>query len=90
MKIEKETMEILTPYFQKKEINCAKIAMETQIPHGQVLSYFSAWLRKMTKHSEAAKVDDHFENKPPRCPTCNKLKNEVTDMAVCRDVFHYL
>ena len=90
MKLNDENMKKLIPYFERNENNCAKIAEVEQMSKYKVLTYFSIYLRDLARNSEAAKVDARFENKPSRCPTCGRLKEEVTDMAVCRDVFHYI
>jgi len=71
----------LVPWFAQNKYNCAEIARQTNMGHAQVLKYFSRYLVQLQQE----KVEE-----AQRCPSCGKLKNEVTEMKECRDVFHYL
>lgn len=61
------------------ELSLKNLCKELDIPYNNSLKWFS----HMLKHYNPAMS-------APRCPSCNKRKSEVSDMTVCRDVFHYL
>ncbi len=63
-------------------LSLAKLADQLGIPYQKAMSWYSHMLKFYADHKRAP------ENN--LCPTCGKAKNEVTDMAECRDVFHYL
>ena len=58
---------------------------------------FMWWSNMIQKHQSPVSEPKPYPKHAPEpvseaavCPTCGKLKNEVTDMEICRDVFHYL
>jgi len=89
MKIKEEEYKKVKPFFEKPDVNCAKIGLQIHMTPAKVLTYYSIFLRDKMKNSQYIKTKEAIE-KEKRCPTCGKLKHEVTDPAVCRDVFHYL
>ncbi len=89
MNFNKKKYDKLVPLFEKYDNNCAKIAFETHTEHATVLKYFSIYLREKMKNSRYIELKEG-EIEAPRCPTCRRLKNEVKEVAICRDVFHYL
>ncbi len=91
MKINERQYNKLLPYFEQSDVNCAQIAVKTGISGSKVVTYYSIYLnRKMYNSRYRQLIRMEEEKKQERCPTCGRLKHEVTDMAVCRDVFHYL
>jgi hypothetical protein len=78
--------EILVPYLERimagdPELTCHQIDQETGIPPATVVTLMSIYLNG---RREQAKMQQE------RCPTCGKLKDEVTDPALCRDMIHFL
>lgn len=72
--------EKLVPWFEQNKYSCAEIARQTNMGHAQVLTYFSRYLVQLKENKEAA---------AERCPTCGRLKHEVTNPAICRDIIHF-
>ena len=82
-KFSTEQYEQIKPYFLEKEdgMDCARISRITGIGYGKVLACLSFYLRTVQIDSEMR------EN---TCPSCGRLKSEVNDSAVCRDVIHFV
>ena len=75
--------------FSKPTIELAKNCKKVGVPYW--LGFM--WYANMLGKRPAPLVETPVlpaKAKDPVCPTCGKLKAEVTDMISCRDIFHYL
>jgi hypothetical protein len=84
-----KTFLVLEPYFDKEmqneSIGLPGIAELTGFSYGLVVSMFSFYIGRLSRLNREEK-----ERKLSTCPSCGRLKHEVTDPAVCRDLIHYL
>jgi hypothetical protein len=65
--------------------NCKKI----EVPYWLGFMWYSHMLKNRPAPLVEAPVMP-FKTNLPLCPSCGKLRSEVTDMITCRDIFHYL
>lgn len=76
-----------------EKFSLSGIATEIGISYTVALNWYSHILKEIqTRNIDKAKklqqTDDAMMHNL-KCPSCGRLKQDVTDLSVCRDVFHY-
>jgi hypothetical protein len=65
-----------------KDLSLHSLAKKLKISYEKALRWYSHMLKFYADHRRPPA--DHT------CPSCGKLKSDVTDYSICRDVFHYM
>lgn len=80
---------LLIPYFDNEmnenSIGLPAIAEQTGIAYGTVVGLFSVYIGRLSRSRR--ELDELRMN---TCLSCGRLKNEVNDPAICRDIIHFL
>ena len=87
--IDQETYKKIAPEIDKAIANggvdCAKLAAQFKTSYSTVIRYYSYHLKFVTDERL-----EYIRLKEITCPTCGKLKDQVTDPAICRDMIHFV
>lgn len=73
-----------------KDFSVGTYAKEFDINYHTALDYYSHMLKSIHAENLKHELESNSVQELPTCPTCGKLKDEVSEVSICRDVFHYL